>query len=94
MEKIITWETLELLLDCSTALYKCFHKALYNTEPTEDCARNVAKDFCIDFLNEKGIYEVECEDEANIPDDVDESNYDPYCGCDMFEICGTIDEEW
>ena len=29
-----------------------------------------------------------------IPDDVDETNYDPYCGCDMFEICGSIDEEW
>lgn len=32
--------------------------------------------------------------EDNIPDDVDETNYDPYCGCDMFEICGSIDEEW
>lgn len=32
--------------------------------------------------------------EPDIPDDVDESNYDPYCGCDMFEICGSIDEEW
>ena len=35
------------------------------------------------------------EDEnSDIPDDVDESNYDPCCGCDMFEICGSIDEEW
>ena len=33
-------------------------------------------------------------DEGYIPDDVDETNYDPYCGCDMFEICGSIDEEW
>lgn len=32
--------------------------------------------------------------EDDIPDDVDETNYDPYCGCDMFEICGSIDEEW
>lgn len=32
--------------------------------------------------------------EDNIHDDVDETNYDPYCGCDMFEICGSIDEEW
>ena len=30
------------------------------------------------------------EDEPDIPDDVDETNYDPYCGCDMFEI----DEVW
>lgn len=32
--------------------------------------------------------------EDDIPDDVDETNYEPYCGCDMFEICGSIDEEW
>ena len=31
---------------------------------------------------------------GDIPDDVDETNYDPYCGCDVFEICGSIDEEW
>ena len=30
------------------------------------------------------------EDEPDIPDDVDESNYDPYCGCDMYEV----DEVW
>lgn len=30
------------------------------------------------------------EEETYIPDDVDETNYDPYCGCDMFEI----DEVW
>ena len=30
----------------------------------------------------------------DIIDDVDETNYDPYCGCDMFEICGSIDKEW
>ena len=35
-----------------------------------------------------------CQMNQDIPDDVDESNYDPYCGCDMFEICGSIDEEW
>lgn len=30
------------------------------------------------------------EDEPNIPDDVDETNYDPYYGCDMYEV----DEMW
>ena len=30
----------------------------------------------------------------DIPDDVDETNYDPYCGCDMFEIYNSIDEGW
>lgn len=30
----------------------------------------------------------------DIPDDVDETFYDPYCGCDMYEVCGSIDEGW
>ena len=34
------------------------------------------------------------DDLVDVDDDVDETNYDPYCGCDMFEICGSIDEEW
>ena len=31
-----------------------------------------------------------CQMNQDIPDDVDESNYDPYCGCDIYEI----DEMW
>lgn len=45
------------------------------------------------FANDMMHFDDCCEDNY-IPDDVDESNYDPYCGCDMFEICGSIDEEW
>lgn len=41
----------------------------------------------------RDIFEFQ-DEEPDIPDDVDETNYDPYCGCDMFEICGSIDEEW
>lgn len=36
----------------------------------------------------------EFDEPDDIPDDVDETNYDPYCGCDMYEICGSIDEGW
>lgn len=32
----------------------------------------------------------ENEEDYNIPDDVDETNYDPYMGCDYFEV----DEMW
>ena len=30
------------------------------------------------------------DEDFDIPDDVDETNYDPYCGCDMYEV----DEMW
>lgn len=33
------------------------------------------------------------EEEPDIPDDVDETNYDPYMGCDSYDDCG-IDEGW
>lgn len=46
------------------------------------------------FANDMGHFDDEDEENYDIPDDVDETNYDPYCGCDMFEICGSIDEEW
>ena len=64
-------------------------------EPSAEWVTEVTRKIGVDYLNELGIDEVEDEDENfDIPDDVDETNYDPYCGCDMFEICGSIDEEW
>lgn len=33
------------------------------------------------------------EEETYIPDDVDESNYNPYTGCDEYEV-EPFDEEW
>lgn len=50
-----------------------------------------------DDLIEEGINvlvmgDEEDEELLDIPDEVDESNYDPYCGCDVYE---TIDlDEW
>ena len=29
-----------------------------------------------------------------IPDDVDETNYDPFCGCDVFDYYSDIDRDW
>jgi hypothetical protein len=33
------------------------------------------------------------DEEPDFPDDVDETNYDPYMGCDFFETCD-CDEGW
>ena len=33
------------------------------------------------------------DEEPDFPDDVDETNYDPYMGCDCFETCD-CDEGW
>jgi len=47
-----------------------------------------------DATNTISFYGEDIFEGPDIPDDVDETSYDPYCGCDMFEICGSIDEEW
>lgn len=53
------------------------------TNPTEpdivESARNIGKE----YLESIGVTEVS--DEDDIPDDVDETNYNPYMGCDEYE---------
>lgn len=38
------------------------------------------------YCEDEGIYLILDDDEPPIPDDVDETNYDPYMGCDFFEV--------
>ena len=50
----------------------------------------ITKRLFIDFCEDKGIEGVDDEnenedEEPDFPDDVDESNYDPYSGCDIYE---------
>ena len=48
----------------------------------------IAKRLFIDFCEDKGIESVDDgtnDEEPDIPDDVDETNYDPYSGCDIYE---------
>lgn len=62
-------------------------------EPSAEWVTEVTRKIGVDYLDELGIDEVEEEDENenfDIPDDVDETNYDPYCGCDVYEV----DEVW
>lgn len=51
-----------------------------------DWVNAVTRELFQDFCNDQGIDSVEEDaDDDNIPDDVDESNYDPYSGCDVYE---------
>lgn len=49
------------------------------------------------FCKTEGIDEVADEEESeefDIPDDVDETNYDPYAGCDIYEYYDPADGDW
>ena len=48
--------------------------------------------YFIEFCDAQGIDDIE-EEDYDFPDDVDETNYDPYMGCDFFETCD-CDEGW
>lgn len=94
--KISTAEFTRLMdgIACAvTSICYAFTEEEPDVKWVEDTTRRIA----CEYLESIGIDDVEDdedEDEEYFPDDVDETNYDPYCGCDMFEICGSIDEEW
>lgn len=47
------------------------------------------------FANGMMCFDGDDEENYNISNDVDETNYNPYMGCDDFEIENTIDlDEW
>lgn len=61
---------------------------LCETESPLDVINDNAKEFMTDFCAIKGIDKVamnEDEEDEDIPDDVDETNYDPYLGQDFYE---------
>lgn len=53
---------------------------------------NLTRAYFIEFCDAQGIDDIE-EEDYDFPDDVDETNYDPYMGCDFFETCD-CDEGW
>lgn len=57
------------------------------TEATIQCIQDTAKQMMIDFCEEADIDKVELDDDEDydIPDDVDETNYDPFLGQDFYE---------
>ena len=55
-------------------------------EPSVKWVEEVTRKIGVDYLNELGIDEVEDEvEDFDIPDDVDESNYNPYMGCNDYD---------
>ena len=57
------------------------------TDAIIQCIQDTAKQMMIDYCKEADIDEVELDEDSeyDIPDDVDESNYDPYAGQNMYE---------
>ena len=47
-----------------------------------------------DATNTISFYGRDIFEEPKIPDDVDETNYDPFCGCDVFDYYSVIDKDW
>ena len=54
----------------------------------EETTRKIFTEFC----ETEEIHEIEDEADSDIPDDVDETNYNPYMGCDDYEDNYTFDD--
>ena len=63
-------------------------------EPSAEWVTEVTRKIGVDYLDELGIDEVEDKNENyEIPDDVDETNYNPYTGCDDYDY-DPVDLGW
>ena len=49
-----------------------------------DILAETTRSIFVDFCEKEEIYEIEDEADSDVPDDVDETNYDPYMGCDDY----------
>lgn len=86
---------------CMDAMAFSLTKTLMAVTP--DAAQNIdelaqqieaiIRNHFVQFCAVAGIDNIEEEEEPYFPDDVDESNYDPYMGCDFFDTCD-CDEGW
>lgn len=85
---------------CMDAIAFALTKTIVTLNPTamedmdELCEQveTLTRAYFIEFCDAQGIDDIE-EEDYDFPDDVDETNYDPYMGCDCFETCD-CDEGW
>ena len=91
MNKVINYDTFEMIMDgIHTAVQETYWSMTHKCLPTTISAE-MAINICRQYLENENIeIDYEDADDDDIPDDVDESNYNPYMGQDEFEI----DEMW
>ena len=94
---IISFDTANLILEAIAYAYVRTDPDAPRAEDTTaeeyetytEAVMTITKRLFIDFCKDKGIDNVDDgtneDEEPDFPDDVDESNYDPYSGCDIYE---------
>lgn len=95
---IISIDTANLILEALAYAYVRTDRDAPRAEDTPneeyekytEVVNAIARRLFIDFCEDKGIDGVDDEnedrdEEPDFSDDVDESNYDPYSGCDIYE---------
>lgn len=88
MSKVISYDTFEMIMDGIHAAVQETYWALTNEYLPTAASAEMAITICRQYLENEDIEVADCEDmdDDDIPDDVDESNYNPYMGQDEFEI--------
>lgn len=94
----MTLTAAKLMMDAMAMMYVKTRFAYTGEEPPVDEVELVVRANFVQFCEDNGIDEIADEEEEedcepDVPDDVDETNYDPYMGCDFFDPCD-CDESW
>lgn len=105
----ITDKTANLCLDAmafaSAKIFISLGMAPDNVDDFAAYLEELTRGYFIEFCDAQGIDDIEEtaeipldmfedeEEDYDFPDDVDETNYDPYMGCDFYETCD-CDEGW
>lgn len=83
------WETIGLFSDnVSLSAMTAFAMEQFQNGNSVDCP---AEDIAVIDMDTGEVlwdWDEDCWETVDIPDDVDESNYDPYMGCDFYDYGG------
>lgn len=85
-KRSITEQEAADLVNAIAATFEAATVYYTKVQPTQERIEEVTKELMVQFCKKQGITAVDIDDEdEDIPDDVNETNYDPFAGCDLWD---------
>ena len=91
MKRSITEQEAADLVNAIAATFEAATVYYTKVQPTTERIEEVTKELMVQFCDKQGIIAVDIDDEdkdEDIPDTPDETNYDPFVGCDLWNEQG------
>lgn len=85
-KRSITKQEAADLINAIAATFEAATVYYTKVQPTQERVEEVTKELMVQFCEKQGIVAVDIDDEdEDIPDTPDETNYDPFAGCDLWD---------